>query len=170
MFWTAVRWTFPTSPWLSIARVSLCMNLRIQFYYVRFCSFISVANTTLCLSLLLFILTSQNFHRTFYFSLFFFSFRSLYFLVQSYFYFSCFVVKVWYLSYCGSYFERTQKAELCFLFFRWSMKTWPVCCLNSSFFLPSQFFSLLPLKSKFYLLLVAVGSLSLLPTSKEILF
>jgi len=29
---------------------------------------------------------------------------------------SCSVIKVWFMSYCGSYLERTKKVQLCFLF------------------------------------------------------
>ena len=119
------------------------------------------------LSLLLPILTSQISMECFVFRFLpthFFS-QSLEFVIQTYFYFLVLLLKSD-LCHTAAVIWKELKSYNFVFFFRWSMKTWPVCCPSSSLFPLSQFSScspiLLPHKSKFYLLLVAVCSLSLM--------
>lgn len=119
------------------------------------------------LSSLLPILTSQISMECFVFRFLptrFFS-QSLDFVIQRYFYFLVLLLKSDWCHTAGVIWKELKTYNFVFLF-RWSMKTWPVCCPSSSLFPFSQFSScspiLLPHKSKFYLLLVAVCSLSLM--------
>lgn len=170
---------FTTLQWLSAARVSLWVNVTIHLYYVRFWSFMSIANIALCLSLLFSIFNKSKFpYNVLGFIVFFYC--SISSLISSYrttFTFLTLLLKSDICHTAGVIWKELKRHNFVFLF---PLKHENVAGMLSQFVLfpplpfLSQFYScspfLLHLKSKFYLLLVAVCSLTLLQTSKEIRF